>query len=121
MISGLRGRWDLAFPQDLHVYTIDLPLTYTINGALPAATDPGTLDWHSSNRIWPLARLTNNSYLSTLQTAAAVCTVCFGIAGAWIASLTFGWLDPHRSRRAALAREPALPNLNRSAPLRSGY
>lgn len=100
-VTGLRGSWDLAFPQYVHVHNIYLPLTDTINSAVPVTTDPGTLDWRNSSWIRPLARLTNINYLSTLQTEAAICLVCFGVAGAWLASLTFAWLDPRRSRAAA--------------------
>jgi hypothetical protein len=107
-ISGLRGSWDRAAPLYLHVYTIDLPLTETINSALPATTDPSTLDWRGSNSLWPLARLTDTNYLSNLQTGTAICTVFLTITGAWLATLTFEWLNPRRSSAAAPTNIPSL-------------
>lgn len=102
-VSGLTGSWLRPLSEYAKVTAVAVPVSWSVDSAIPAASGPYPLIWQGRNPVSPMVRLTDNSSLALLQSWVVIFAVAFGIAGSMLASLLFEWLRPrpHQDDTAA--------------------
>jgi len=91
-ISGLSGSWSRPLQEYVKVTADAVPVTWSVDSAVPAASGPYPLTWQGRTPVSPVVRLTDNSSMALLQNWVIIFAVAFGIAGSLLASLLFEWL-----------------------------
>ena len=108
-VSGLSGNWSRPLQEYVQVTADDVPVTWSVDSAVPSASGPYTLTWQEQNPVSPLVRLTDGSSMALLQNWVVIFAVAFGITGSVLASLLFEWLRrPSRDGTAAGSSPPPL-------------
>jgi hypothetical protein len=101
-VSGLSGGWSRPLQEYVQVTADDVPVTWTVDSAVPSASGPYPLTWQGQNPVSPIVRLTDSSSAALLQNWVVIFAVAFGITGSVLASLLFEWLRrPSRDSAAA--------------------
>lgn len=100
-VSGLRGSWVRPVQEYVQVSATDVPVRWSVDSAVPAASGPYPLIWQSRTPVSPIAQLTDGPSLALLQDWVVIFAVGLGIAGSMLASLLFEWLRPHPQQAAA--------------------
>ncbi len=104
-VSGLSGSWTRPVQEYAQVSADDVPVSWSVDSAMPAATGPYPLVWQSRTApLSPIAQLTDSPSLALLQDWVVIFAVGFGIAGSMLASLLFEWLRPRPQQAAAGSR-----------------
>jgi len=108
-VSGLSGDWSRPLQEYVQVTADDVPVTWSVDSAVPSASGPYPLTWQDQNPVSPLVRLTDSSSMALLQNWVIIFAVAFGITGSVLASLLFEWLRrPSRDGTAAGSSPPPL-------------
>ena len=97
-VSGLTGSWARPVQEYARDSAVGVPVSWSVDSAIPAASGPYALTWQSSTPLGPVARLTDSLSLALLQDWLVIFAVGFGIAGSMLASLLFEWLRPRRQQ-----------------------
>ena len=97
-VSGLSGYWARPISEYAQINAADVPASWSVDSAIPAASGPYPLAWQSTTPIAPVARLTDSPSLAQLQDWLVIFAVGFGIAGSMLASLLFEWLRPRPAK-----------------------
>jgi hypothetical protein len=100
-VSGLSGHWARPVQEYAQVSAVDVPVSWSVDSAMPAASGPYPLVWQSRTPVSPIAQLTDSPSLALLQDWIVIFAVGLGIAGSMLASLLFEWLRPHPKQAAA--------------------
>ncbi len=103
-VSGLSGSWVRPVQEYNQVSADDVPVSWLVDSAIPAASGPYPLIWQNRTAVSPIAQLTDSPSLALLQDWVVIFAVSFGIAGSMLASLLFEWLRPRPQRSAAGSR-----------------
>lgn len=106
-VSGLSSNWSRPLQAYVKVTADDVPVTWSVDSAVPSASGPYPLTWQERNPVSPVVRLTDSSSMALLQDWVIIFAVVFGIAGSVLASLIFEWLRRPSQECAAAGR--ALP------------
>jgi hypothetical protein len=99
-VSGLSGSWTRPVQEYAQVSADDVPVSWSVDSAMPAASGPYPLVWQSRTPVSPIAQLTDSPSLALLQDWIVIFAVGLGIAGSMLASLLFEWLRPHPKQAA---------------------
>jgi hypothetical protein len=99
-VNGLSGSWARPVQEYNQVSADDVPVSWSVDSATPAASGPYPLIWQSRTPVSPIARLTDSRSLALLQDWLVIFAVGLGMAGSMLASLLFEWLRP-RPQKAA--------------------
>ena len=91
-----------------------VPVTWSVDSAVPSASGPYPLTWQERNPVSPVVRLTDSSSMALLQNWVVIFAVAFGITGSVLASLLFEWL--RRSSRDGTAEGSSPPPLHSPLP-----
>jgi hypothetical protein len=94
-VSGLRGSWLRPVQEYNQAGANNVPVSWSVDSAIPAASGPYPLIWQSRTPVSPIARLTDSPSLALLQDWVIIFAISFGIAGSMLATLLFEWLRPH--------------------------
>jgi hypothetical protein len=105
-ISGLSGTWTRPLREYEQVSADGIPVTWSVDSAIPAASGSSPLAWQSQTPVSPLAQLTDSPSLALLQDWTVICGVGLGIGGSMLASLLFEWLRPRPGREPAADATP---------------
>jgi hypothetical protein len=110
-LSGLSGSWGRPLREYVQVSAVGVPVSWSVDSTVPAASGPDPLLWQSTYPIGPIVRLTDSSSLALLQNLVVIFAVAFGIAASMVASLLFEWLRrrPHEDETSANLRNQAEP------------
>ena len=100
-VSGLSGSWARPVQEYAQVSADDVPVSWSVDSAMPAASGPYPLIWQSRTPVSPIAQLTDGPSLALLQDWVVIFAVGLGIAGSMLASLLFEWLRPRPQQAAA--------------------
>ncbi len=101
-VSGLSGSWSRPLREYVQVTADAVPVTWSVDSAVPSASGPYPLTWQGRNPVSPVVRLTDSSSTALLQDWVVIFAVAFGITGSVLASLLFEWLrHPSRDNTAA--------------------
>jgi hypothetical protein len=93
--SQVQNEWTRPAAEHLLVNNTKYPrISWSVDTAEPTLPYASTLSWSSMTPFRPMARLTDNGSLTTLQQLLVFAGVGIGIGGAMIASLAFEWLRP---------------------------
>jgi len=104
-VSGLSGSWVRPLQEYARVTAVGVPVSWSVDSAVPAASGLYPLTWLSRTPVSPLVRLTDSSSLALLQNWLVIFAVAFGVSGAMLASLLFEWLRrPHQDDVPASSR-----------------
>jgi integrase/recombinase XerD len=97
-LRGLTGNWDRPLDEYVQVSAVGVPLSWSVDSAVPPASGPDPLLWQSRDPISPIVRLTDSSFLALLQNLLVIFAVVFGITASLVASLLFERLRslPHQ-------------------------
>ena len=102
-VSGLSGSWSRPLQEYLQVTADAVPVTWSVDSAVPSASGPYPLTWQGRNPVSPVVRLTDSSPIALLQDWVVIFAVAFGITGSVLASLMFEWLRrPSRDDTASV-------------------
>ena len=110
-VSGLTGNWVRPLSEYSKVVAVGVPVSWSVDSAIPTASGPYPLIWQSRNPIEPMVRLTDNSSLALLQDWVVIFAVAFGIAGSMLASMLLEWLRrrPQQADTASRRQPQAKP------------
>ena len=103
-VSGLSGHWARPLQEYAQVRADDVPVSWSVDSATPAASGPYPLIWQSRNPVSPITQLTDRPSLALLQDLVVIFAVGLGIAGSMLASLLFEWLRPRPQQAAVGSR-----------------
>ena len=95
-VAGLSGSWVRPLQEYVEVSAVGVPVSWSVDSAVPAPSGQDPLTWRSRTPVTPLARLTDGPSLALLQNWVVIFAIVFGITGSLLASLLFEWLRPHR-------------------------
>lgn len=82
-VTGLRGNWTRPVRFYAQVTAVGVPVNWSVDSAVPAASGPYPLTWQSSSPIGPIARLSDSSSLALLQNWVVI----FAVAGGLLAGI----------------------------------
>jgi hypothetical protein len=99
-LAGLSGMW-LRPDADIQISAVDVPLSQSVDSAVPAPSGASMLSWSGTDAMDPTAQLTDTSSAALLQDWIVVFAVGLGIGGSMLASLLFEWLRPRPALVAA--------------------
>jgi hypothetical protein len=103
-VSGLSGSWSRPLQEYLQVTADAVPVTWSVDSAVPSASGPYPLTWQGRNPVSPVVRLTDSSSATLLQDWVVIFAVAFGITGSVLASLLLEWLRrPSRDDTASVS------------------
>lgn len=106
-ITGLTGSWNRPLQEYVKVTADGVPVTWSVDSAVPAASGPYPLTWQGRDPVSPVVRLTDSSSLALLQSWVVIFAVAFGIAGSVLASLLFEWLRRSSPDGTAVGDKPS--------------
>jgi len=109
-VSGLSGSWSRPLQEYVQVSADDVPVTWSVDSAVPSGSGPYPLTWQGQNPVSPVVRLTDGSSMALLQNWVVIFAVAFGITGSVLASLLFEWLRGSSRDGAAEGSSPPPPH-----------
>jgi hypothetical protein len=120
-VSGLSGGWSRPLQEYVKLTADGVPVTWSVESAVPSASGPYPLTWQDQYPVSPLVRLTDSSSIALLQNWVVIFAVAFGITGSVLASLLFEWLRRSSRDRTAEGSGPPPPHTPVRARVPGGW